>query len=161
MPAETICVVQGGSKDHTCGTVPGGANVEELRMWTMDGTGGSVAYFIMDGERKMTVTGKHMSLRELARSNRKTRSTGQWAKIVRAEQAWFLLLQSGKTRDLGVEGGRSRFYALLSRGDELMMIVLLLFLQKQNLASAIYLFGLGKCVLIRQDSRGVQTDAGN
>jgi hypothetical protein len=91
----------------------------QLRMWTMDGTGGSVAYFIMDGERQMTVAGKHTSLRELARSNRKTRSTGQGAKIVRAEQAWFLLRQSEKARDLGLAFDRLRFYALLSGGGEL------------------------------------------
>jgi hypothetical protein len=119
MICEYICVLQGGSGDCTGGTVPGGANLEDLRMWTMNGTGGSVAYFIMDGERKMMVTGKHTSVRELARSNRKTRSNGKWAKIVRAEQAWFLMRQSGKACDLGVECDRLLFYALLSRGDEL------------------------------------------
>jgi hypothetical protein len=88
-------------------------------MWTMDGNGGSVAYFIMDGERKMKVSGKDTPLRELARSNRKTMSNGQWSKIVRAEQAWFLMRQSGKARDLGVECDRLLFYALLSKGEEL------------------------------------------
>ncbi len=115
---ETMCVVQGGSKDRTCGTVPGGANVEALGMWTMDGNGGSVAYFIMHGERSLKVVGKDTSLRRLARSNRKTRSNGQWAKIVRAEQAW-LLRQSGKAHDLGFACDRLRFYARLSEGDEL------------------------------------------
>ena len=73
--------------------------------------------FIMDGERKMKVAGKDTSLRELARSNRKTRSNGDWAKIVRAEQAWFLLRQSGKANAFGCD--RLRFYARLSEDDEL------------------------------------------
>jgi hypothetical protein len=91
----------------------------ELRMWTMDGNGGSVAYFIMDGKRQLHVSGKDTSLRSLACSNRKTRSNGQWAEIVRAEQAWFLLRQSGEARDLGLACDRLRFYDLLSKGDEL------------------------------------------
>ena len=116
---ETMCVVQGGSKDRTCGTVPGGANVEALGMWTMDGNGGSVAYFIMDGERSLKVAGELTSLRMLACSNRKTRSNDHWAKIVRADQAWFLLRQSGKAHDLGFACDRLRFYARLSEDAEL------------------------------------------
>jgi hypothetical protein len=57
------------------------------RMWTMDGNGGLVAYFIVDGERQLEVSGEDTSLRWLARSDRKTRSNGEWAEIVRAEQA--------------------------------------------------------------------------
>jgi len=114
-----MCVVQGGSKDHTCGTVPGGANVEALGMWTMDGNGGSVAYFIMDGERSLKVAGELTSLRMLACSNRKTRSNDHWAKIARADQAWFLLRQSGKAHDLGFACDRLRFYARLSEDAEL------------------------------------------
>ena len=93
------------------------ANVEALGVWTMNRNGGSVAYFIMDGERRLKVEGGRRSLRDLACSGRKTRSNGDWAKIVRAEQAWFLLRQSGKASDLGCD--RLRFYARLSEDDEL------------------------------------------
>jgi hypothetical protein len=88
-------------------------------MWTMDGNGGSVAYFIMDGERKKKVSGKDTSLRELARSNRKTRANGQRAKIGRAEEALFVIRQSGMAHDIGVECDRRLFYAFLSKGVEL------------------------------------------
>ena len=46
-----------------------GCSDTELDTWTMNGTGGSVAYFIMDGGIKVTVQGKQVKLRELARAD--------------------------------------------------------------------------------------------
>jgi len=84
----------------------------------MNGTGGSVAYFIMDGGIKVTVQGKQVKLRELARAGLKTRTNGYWAKIARAEYTWFLLRQSGRAQELGFgEDDQLRFYERLARGD--------------------------------------------
>ncbi len=105
----TVRAPQGGSGRRVQ------ANVEALGVWTMNRNGGSVAYFIMDGERRLKVEGGRRSLRDLACSGRKTRSNGDWAKIVRAEQAWFLLRQSGKASDLGCD--RLRLYARLSETE--------------------------------------------
>jgi hypothetical protein len=122
--AEGTTVADGGSGGgggvSGSGDGGGGVNDEELYKWSMDGKGGSVAYFIMDGKRQMKVAGREVPLRELGRSGLKTRGNGHWAEIVRAEQAWFLLRQSGKAHELGVgESDRRLFYALLSKGDEL------------------------------------------
>jgi hypothetical protein len=67
----------------------GGA--EAGQHWGMNGKCGSVAYFIMNGRIKVGVRGRQMQLADLARGGKKTRLNGHYAKILRAQQVWFLL----------------------------------------------------------------------
>ena len=59
--------------------------------WGMNGKRGSVAYFIMNGRIEVGVRGRQTQLADLARGGKKTLLNGHYAKILRAQQVWFLL----------------------------------------------------------------------
>ena len=65
-------------------------DAEAGQHWGMNGKCGSVAYFIMNGRMKVCVRGRQTQLADLARGGKKTRMNGHYAKILRAQQVWFL-----------------------------------------------------------------------
>ena len=87
-------------------------STDEQRAWTMDGIN-AVMYMILNGGIKINVMGEASTLRSLAQTGNKTRKNGEWAEIVRAEQAYQLMSHSGQ---LALD--RTGLYEWWSRGQE-------------------------------------------